>query len=420
MKRKHLTPIISLALASALCVPGYAAGDVIELEYLSGASEYMYEVMEGLIDDFNETNTDNIHVTISKSPDYESVMRTRMASNNLPDIFDTHGWSVRRYGEYLYDLSNESWAEQVSPTVIDTVTDDNGKLCSMPVAIIFEGLSYNADVLTQYGIDPLSIDSMDKLEAAFETIKTESNGEVVPLYMPGSDVGIVGCLANIMLASSVGGSPVSNANALVTGEEFDWSQMATVFAKMQEWNEKGYYNEDCLTTQWADMMQAVVEGKCAFTYLGNEVMVNAALTDPELNWGFIPLPPIEELGATEPVLIGGERTGYGIWKDGENVEAARKVLEYLAQPENAKLQCEAIGAPSGLLNCDVDLTAMNECYSLYTDTTIVGQFDRTYLPNGLYNALSDGAAKVLIGSYTPDEAVEMIKIEYENLMKAGE
>ena len=32
---------------------------------------------------------------------YEELMKTKMSANELPDVFTTHGWSVKRYSDYL-------------------------------------------------------------------------------------------------------------------------------------------------------------------------------------------------------------------------------------------------------------------------------------------------------------------------------
>ena len=37
----------------------------------------------------------------SQGAEFETLMRTRMASLDLPDMWTTHGWSVERYSEYL-------------------------------------------------------------------------------------------------------------------------------------------------------------------------------------------------------------------------------------------------------------------------------------------------------------------------------
>ena len=80
------------------------SGRTIEIAtYLSGDTLNAYKQV---IADF-ESET-GVKVTLDEyGEDYESTMKTRMASNDLPDIFETHGWSLIRYKEYMADLSRE-------------------------------------------------------------------------------------------------------------------------------------------------------------------------------------------------------------------------------------------------------------------------------------------------------------------------
>lgn len=58
---------------------------------------------------------------------YEEILKVKLATNELPDIFDTHGWAKIRYGKYLVDLRDEPWASQLTETIKSVVTDDEGK-----------------------------------------------------------------------------------------------------------------------------------------------------------------------------------------------------------------------------------------------------------------------------------------------------
>ena len=42
--------------------------------------------------------------------DYEKLMKIKMAANDMPDVFSTHGWAKVRYGDFLLDLRDQPWA----------------------------------------------------------------------------------------------------------------------------------------------------------------------------------------------------------------------------------------------------------------------------------------------------------------------
>lgn len=51
---------------------------------------------QGLVDAFEEETGVTVNIA-EYGQDYENTMKTRMASNELPDVFQTHGWSLLRY-----------------------------------------------------------------------------------------------------------------------------------------------------------------------------------------------------------------------------------------------------------------------------------------------------------------------------------
>ena len=52
------------------------------------------EKFEEIVNGFEEET--GVTVELISSADYESTLKTMMASNTLPDVFMTHGWSLRR------------------------------------------------------------------------------------------------------------------------------------------------------------------------------------------------------------------------------------------------------------------------------------------------------------------------------------
>ena len=279
---------------------------------------------------------------------------------------------------------------------------------------------FNKDVLDTYGINPLELDTWDKFVAALEKIRDESNGEVAPMFLAGSEVGITGFFTNSLCAVNVGGNEAAGANALLHGEEFDWKYVAQVMQAYKDLADNELFNDGYMTAQVPDMIEAIATGKCAFIFLGTQVMEGASAANPDLNWGFMPYPAMSDLGATEPAFVNGEQGTYGIWKDSPNLEVARKVLEYLAQPENIAYYCNNSGKPAGIDGVELELAEKNEYYGIFTDVKAVGQFDRTYLPNGLFDVMGDAQAKVLMGSIDAEEGAKMMQEEYDRLFGKAE
>ena len=80
-------------------------------------------------------------------------MKARMASNDLPDIFATHGWSVVRYSEYLRPLNDQPWFSEIEPSFLENVQNADGQVFVLPLNMDQGGLLYNKKLLTELGVD---------------------------------------------------------------------------------------------------------------------------------------------------------------------------------------------------------------------------------------------------------------------------
>lgn len=118
---------------------------------------------------------------------YEDMLRVKMGANDMPDLFDTHGWSQLRYSEYVADLKDMDWVQHLDPALNQILKDKSGKVYAYPLNQAKDGISYNATLLEKYGIKPPN--TMDEFITALETVKKKSKGEVAPLWIPGGENG---------------------------------------------------------------------------------------------------------------------------------------------------------------------------------------------------------------------------------------
>ena len=68
-----------------------------------------------------------------------------MSSGDLPDMWVTHGWSVIRYSEYMMDLSDQPWVENIDAGLKDVISNDDGELFILPITQAVAGIMYNKD-----------------------------------------------------------------------------------------------------------------------------------------------------------------------------------------------------------------------------------------------------------------------------------
>lgn len=387
-----------------------AGGDQIKLTVYSTISELPnQEMMKGIAADFTKENP-NIAVEFQfPGAEYENILKVKMAANDLPDVFDTHGWAVIRYGKYLADLRDEPWAKDLTDTIKPVVTDKDGKVEALVMSEAKDGISYNVDVLNKYGVTPPK--TFDELMAAAEKIKTGSNGAVSPFFMSGVDNGMIGGFTDLYATSMFISPSTNDAQTLLDGT-FDWNKWTPLAQKLADMGKKGYINKDVLTAKYSDMPQLFAQGKVAFVFGAPSFADEVYKYNKDAKIGITPLTTMVD-GDT-PTFSGGERYTMGAWKDGKHLAEAKKLIAFFAKPENMSKIANATKLPAGLKNIE-SKHEFSEYYKQFESVRVFPYFDRVYLPNGMWDVMCKTGVALLAGTVTPEQFSEKMKSEYLRL-----
>ncbi|WP_311083355.1 extracellular solute-binding protein [Paenibacillus polymyxa] len=368
------------------------------------------EVYQQIVKDFEKENP-NIKINLqSPGQNYENILKMKMASNELPDLFDTHGWAIKRYGNYLADLSQEDWATDLTESIKSLITDDNGKLYVLPLNESKEGIFYNVDVLKKYNVEVPK--TFDELIAASEKIKKESNGEVLPFYASALDAWTIGqyfdYFANPLLIS-----PEHNHADALLKNEFDWSKWSFLPEKYKMMYDKGLLNEDMLTAKQVDENRLFAENKLAFAIHSAGTYSDIKKINPDVKMGVFPIPAIVE--GDEPTFVGGEREALGIWKDTKHMDEAKKFLKFMAKKENIKQVSDITNSPAPFKSIQVG-GDIADSYEQYKEVRVLPYFDRVYLPNGMWDVMCTLGQELIYGNITPDEFSKKMDEEVNRLI----
>jgi len=377
--------------------------------YGTAADKAVQDVYKEIAGAFMAENPD-IEVDLQfPGSEYENILKVKMAANDLPDVWDTHGWAVIRYGHYLADLRDEAWVADMTDTIRDVVTDETGKVHALVLAEAKDGLTYNADLLRQYGIEPPR--TIDELMAAAEKIVTESNGQVMPFYFSGIDDWMIGQFFDYFATSLLISPQQNEAENLLNGT-MDWSKwtpLAEVFLDMYK---KGYINKDVLTAKYSDLPTLFAQGKVAFTLLGPSFADEVHKINPDIEIGLMPVPAWYP--DDEPNFSGGERYTMGVWKDSKYLEEAKKLVAYFAKPENLAKFANVTKLPAGIKGVEAN-HEFTEYYDRYANIRVFPYFDRVYLPNGMWDVMCKTGTALLAEQVTPEQFSEKMRQEVERL-----
>lgn len=253
----------------------------IELAYNLSTEDY--SVFQELIADF--TKESGIPVTINNlGGDYESAMKTKMASNDLPDMWVTHGWSLIRYSEYMMNLADQPWVEKIDAGLKDVITNQEGELFILPITQAVASIMYNKDALKSAGVEASDIRTWEDFEAACAKVREAGIvpiemvlGDAYDSYMP------EGIWPTLYTNEGAEGRE-ENIAALKDGS-FDWTEHAEAFEMIAKWFDNGWINEDYASGKRDQVLAALAGGTGCFTMFSTENIPQILLQNPEAQIG---------------------------------------------------------------------------------------------------------------------------------------
>jgi len=379
------------------------------------ATDVTFTNIQGMAASFVKANP-GVQIDVVNLPDYENTMKTKMAANDLPDLWTTHGWSVIRYSEYLRKLNDRPWFGKISPAIKPVVSDASGNVFVLPMDIDMAGIVFNKDVLDQARVDPYAIKTWQDFMAACEKIKAIGKTAVDIGGKSGDDRWTVGNFYDWVAPSFLVTNPKANSVKELADGSFDWNNWKPVAQLLVTFRDKGYLNPDYTQGTWQEVGQNLAAGKDAFGLFGNYLIGEAKKYNPKGRYGFMPVPAAS--AGDGPSLITGERTAIGVWKDDKSMAVALKFLDYLALPQNINLVAKGNAIPTGLsgegYRTDAgDLTPYFEKVKGYKTFPY---FDRVYLPSGMWDTMCITGVGLLADTMTVQQAADEMGNTYKTLM----
>jgi len=368
-------------------------GGTLEMEVTF--ADQPLEDFRAIVADFEKETGITVDL-ITPGADYETAMKTRMGGNDLPDVWNTHGWSVIRYSEYLLPLYGYDWIrDAMDESCFGVIEDENGEFYVLCVSESVSGLMYNADTLEACGIDPYSLGTLDALEEAMATVKEKG---YVPLYIGGSVSGNnAGFLGSLMPSMQTDEGCANPQGDNLRAGTYDWDKDGVeVLSKLADWVSKGWVNENALTATTEEMQTALGEGTAAFVFRGVNNLTMARNYVPDCNAKVIPIP---NSGTGAPTYKIGEGVTFGIWKDTKNLDQALAWLQFCARPEI----CSRIAACDGniptIKGAEVEdnyaIDQFHESQEKIAEISYDNVFDRKYFPSGMWGTMGNAVATVI-------------------------
>ena len=401
--------VVASALALTACSTGGDSDGDVTLEFQTGlgTSDPILTELTAITEAFQDANPGVTIDLVPMTNTYEADMTVRLSSNDIPDLWATHGWSLLRYSEFLEPLDTQPWAENFNEALEPAMSNEDGQFFAFPAVTDVAGIVYNKTVLEEAGIDPATLTTWEAFDEAAATLKAAG---VIPITASGKDSWFAGNVADFLASGAFTQEELAGLEA----GEFAPAGYATFLEEVKSWSERGYFNPDYSSASQDDIARNLAEGKTGFVFVQNYLVGSALGFNPDAQLGYFPVPGFEG----DPYLIGGEGHAYGVSRTSENKEVALDYLAFLAEPENASTLATAIGGIPGLTNATADLGPLTESYEQFVaggKFRLEPYFDRVYLPNGMWDTMVTTTDSIITGQSDVGTAVEQVGNQFSTL-----
>lgn len=370
MTRKCIALLLSLLMVIS-AVPAFAALDAGTVELYSQKKEAI-EIYDSIIADFSAANPD-VKVVQTTTAD-GSTFLGRVASNDIPDIggvfLQSAYYNMMDEG-YFLDLSGEEFLSRVSPDIV-ALASHNGKNYVLPITMNGYTLYINTDIYAAHNLEIPT--TYEQLIANCEVLKAAG---VNPFALPGKSTGNLGQNYERLLGGCVDHEAWKIAEAVAEGASHK------DFPAFVDYIEKWYAltrfaGLDPLSTDDDDCNRMFANGEVAMLFSGtwgNSVFMNL---NPDLKYEGV-VPPT--FSGVEPFTCGTVDIALTIGADSDNIEGAKKFLEYFVSPEAAQKFAEGDKNPNVVLGTSYEIPHMSAISAAMQD----GRFaliPSTYWPAG--------------------------------------
>ncbi|WP_321383411.1 extracellular solute-binding protein [uncultured Enterococcus sp.] len=327
-----------------------ADGEQKEIEFFFQKQE-MVPTMKEIIKDFEEKNPD-IKVKLTNVPDGLTVLKTRMASNDVPDIVHAYPalpdfveWSKN---DMFEDLTGSDIMKDIKTGAAESYAVDD-KIYSVPLTNNAYGFFYNKTEFEKLGLEE------PKTWAEFEEIvKTIKKDGKTPFSaaLTTDAAGFLNGFHQLAWATITGGHEQANDYLLRSPQDSikaDDSTFEKVADELDIMRDNTQKNANGAT--YDDAVAAFASGDAMIFANGIWALPAIQSQDPEFEVGMFAHPGVKE---GEELTAGAADLAVSISKTTKNKEAAEKFVSYLASKEAMQKYYDVDGSPTFVTTVDTE------------------------------------------------------------------
>ena len=334
MWRRGFVFAASVALVAA-AVPAATVAQEEPVEILTHFSadlgdKALAEIMEAYSD---ETGVE-LKIGEIDHEQYKTLILVQLAGGNPPDVLSD--WAGARAAfkvsngslEPIDDVWEANDLDSAFPAgMIEAAADYDGTKYLVPFGYHYAGMFYNPGTLEAAGVAVPT--SWDELIAACGTL---NEGGITPIAIGSRNRWPAQFWFDYLLLRTAG--PEYRASLMAGEASYTDDEVVRAMEMWAEAAAAGCFTKDANAFDWTDASNDVANGKAAMTLMGTWITGYWAGLDtplePVSGYDFFEFPTIDE---GVPNAVVGPVDGFEVAAEADNIEGAKALLAFLAQPD---------------------------------------------------------------------------------------
>ncbi|MBT2655237.1 extracellular solute-binding protein [Bacillus sp. ISL-18] len=328
-----------------------AKKEKVQLEFLSPKFE-TERVFNELINEFEKQHP-SIVIKQEVVPGGMTVLKTRIARGDIPDIFITYpieqDYRIRAEKGYLLDLTQDGFIQNINPNIQNRYLV-NGKMYGVALTQNAVGVLYNKDQFREYHLSiPKTWDEfiavMEKLRAAGKT----------PLLMPNEDADKTSVF-NLNLVANEINTKYWSQDSFSLLKDQAWREISEKTVKALSFVQPNSFQDDYFAVN-----QKFAKGEGTMYVMGTWVLPEIEKYNPQFQYGIFPFPATNQ--PEQNKVLGGVDIGLAIAADTKHPKEAKEFLAFLTKKETAQRLSDYEGSISTVKGVTVNkeqLRMLNE------------------------------------------------------------
>jgi raffinose/stachyose/melibiose transport system substrate-binding protein len=371
------------------------------------ATEIQHEVYKKIQEEINKIHPEIvIDFQPVKATEYNTALNTALQTGTAADIIHLRpyaGAQVLADADYLEPIDGLNGLDVFTADQLIAAQGTDGTQYGVPHMLSSTQMLYNKRIFEEHGLEIPQ--TWDEFIAIADTLKAKN---VTPLAFGSKDGWVLSLMHGAVGPQFFG---LDFLDKLKSGEtSFDSPEFLSSIEAMN--NLRPYFPNNFEGLAMEDIRTLFAAEQAAMVINGHFEIVNILGLNENLDMGVFPIPPVDPNGkASIATWVDGS---FGINKNSEKKEAARKYLEFMTTQAYGSIILNELKAPTPIPGVKTDDPIINEIARL-SSTNATPYMAVTYLNSGeptTKTVLQDALQGMYLDKLTPEEVVQQVQESY--------